>query len=80
MCLPIELTEKYEMKYMANALFIHLHQPLDSLALTLNNDIMFMFMLLSIFSQNRGLHGLRNSISAICEWKRKWNSGKRNSV
>ena len=28
----------------------------------------------------RGLHGLRNSVSAVCERKRKRNSGKWNSV
>ena len=28
----------------------------------------------------RGLHSLRNSVSAVCERKQKWNSVKRNSV
>ena len=28
----------------------------------------------------RGLHSLNNFVSAVCKWKRKWNSVKQNSV
>ena len=31
-------------------------------------------------SWGRGLHGLRNSVSAVCKQKWKWNSSKQNSV
>ena len=54
------------------------YAPIDALEWLATVDVDHSLTVLVL--GDRGLHSLWNSISAVGEWKWKWNSGKWNSV